>query len=224
MPYISMEPLVPPKATMQNTSPLTIANYKTFFEGVLAVEFGVEASAMAFHNMYKVRLYCRDVQEHLYELQIPGMSEDRPRLDVGDTTILRELRIDHRTGEPLGMDFWLAPGGGRDRGLIAPGFTGLQHNASIWGLDRVKGKVVLRINGYLDKDLVFNVIFQVQQRRFELFQRAVADVSQQLCHPGREQTVAVNTEISRDEDELSGGPKGCLDEFEVWTPHLLSCL
>ena len=219
MPYVPTEPLVPPEAMTQNTSPSTIANYKTFFWGVLAAEFGAEANSITSHNMYKVQLYCRDVREQLYELQIPGMREDRPRVDIGDKIILRQLRIDHRTDEPLGMGYWLAPGGGRDRGLIAPGFTGLQHNVSVWGLDRVKGKVILRLNGCLDKDLVFNVIFQVQQRRFELFQRAVADVSHQLCHPGREQPVAVNAENSWEEDELGGGPNGCLDELKVWT-HL----
>ena len=215
MPCVPMEPLAPPEVSTQNTSPLTTTNYKTFFEGVLAAEFGAEANASASHAMYKAQLYCRDVQEQLYELQIPGMRENRPRVDVGDIIMLRQLRIDRRTGAPLGMDHWLSPGGGKDRGLIAPGFTGLQHNVSIWGVDRMKEKVVLRLNGYLDQDLVFNVIFQVQQMRFELFQRAVADVSHHICRPGEEQLVTVNAENLRKEDELSGGPNGYLDELDV---------
>lgn len=180
-----VEPLVPSNASSQVFSSLTTTNYKAVFGGALAAEFEAEASAVNSYNLHGVQLHCVDPREPMYELRVPGLREDRPRVDLGDTIMLRQLRMDHRTGRPWGMEQWLIPGGGRDRGFIAPGFTGIQYNASVWGLNRTKEKVILRIDGCVDQGLIFNVMFRVQQRRFELFQRAIADISHQIRHDCR---------------------------------------
>ena len=193
MPHAPLEVLTPSNVPNQPSVPLESKNYVTFFKEALASELEAEAATTSSYNLYQVRLERKNPQEQLYQLQVPGLREDRPRLNLGDIIELRQLRINLKTGGLYGMEQWLMPGGGRDRGFVAPAFTGVQYIASVWGLDRSKEQLLLRVDGCVDESLMFNVIFRVQQKRYEPFQRAIADVSTQLNQTYAEQLNTANS-------------------------------
>ncbi|KAH0541842.1 hypothetical protein FGG08_003725 [Glutinoglossum americanum] len=115
-----------------------------------------------------------------FTLSLPGLRDDAPRVLVGDVVKVRQVRLDAMR-EPWGMRAWVSPGGGRERGVAAPGFTGREHLGVVWGVDRTGEKLVVRVDGLVGEQLVFNVCFEVQiERTFERWWRAIADVGEML--------------------------------------------
>ncbi|MCJ1293753.1 hypothetical protein MMC34_005308 [Xylographa carneopallida] len=238
IPHKPLEVLSPSNLPSQPTLLLDPKIYESFFIRALSSELEAEAMTTTSYNLYQVPLQHKNPQDQMYELRVPGLREDRPRLNLGDTIELRQLRIDFSSGRPFGMEHWLVPGGGRERGFVAPGFTGVQYNATVWGLDRNKEQVLLRVDGCVDESLIFNVIFRVQQRRLEPFQRAIADAASQLYQKSADQFDLATSEgasmngmdgardytpIKQDYD-LSGEIFGDEDEMKVWqmTPRCLN--
>ena len=102
---------------------------------------------------------------------------------LGDTVSVRQIRID-ASGEPWGMRAWVSPGGGRERGLPAPGFTGYEHRAVVWGVDRTGERLLVRVDGLVGEQWIFNVVFEVPVcRTFERWWRAVGDIGGMLEQP-----------------------------------------
>lgn len=205
--------------TNEVSSPLTMENYKAYLGTALTTEVQAYGSSMNTYNLYKVPLRPMEVQQRLYELHVPGMREDRPRVDLGDTIMLRQLRIDIRTDLPYGMDLWLMPHGGRDRGSPAPGFTGYQYNASVWGLHRAKELVILRVDGMVNESMIFNCMFQVQLRWFDKFFRAVTDIDQQINRDSGDQALGRNGSLAavrnteQSEKEANQRPKSWMRQM-----------
>ncbi|MCJ1287572.1 hypothetical protein MMC26_006924 [Xylographa opegraphella] len=229
MPHTPLEILTLSNLPSQPTLQLDTKIYEPFFIRALSFELEAEATATNSYNLYQVPLKHPNPQNQMYELVVPGLREDRPRLNLGDTIELRQLRMDYSNERPYGMEHWLIPGGGRDRGLIAPGFTGVQYNATVWGLDRNKEQVLLRVDACVDLSLIFNVVFRVQQRRIEPFQRVIIDAASQLYQNSADQLdlgttekesknstggVESHTSIKQDYD-LSGELFGDEDEVKV---------
>ncbi|MCJ1355932.1 MAG: hypothetical protein MMC33_005925 [Icmadophila ericetorum] len=206
-------------------SSLTGENYKAYFDTALTAEIQAHTSSISTYNLYKVPLAFKSIQQHLFELHVPGMREDRPQVDLGGTIMLRQLRIDRQTDLPIGMDLWLQPGGGKDRGYPAPGFTGFQYNASVWGLQRAKELVILRVDGLLAESMVFNCAFQVQLQWFDKFARAVNDIGQQIYHDGSEgedEALEMSTtegDIEVRNGQLSNGDKN--ETAKSWMTQML---
>ncbi|MCJ1385570.1 hypothetical protein MMC17_008693 [Xylographa soralifera] len=205
-PHTPLETLTSTNLPSQPTLLLDTRIYESFFIQALTSELEAEAVTTNSYNLYQVPLQHKNPQDQMYELRLPGLREDRPRLNLGDTIELRQLRVDFAKGRPYGMEHWLIPGGGRDRGFIAPGFTGVQYNAIVWGLDRNKEQVLLRIDGCVDESLIFNVIFRVQQRQVEPFQRAIRDAGNQLYQNNAEQLDLATSEERRttNTDDVGG--------------------
>ncbi|MCJ1403009.1 hypothetical protein MMC11_006231 [Xylographa trunciseda] len=216
MPHIPLEILNPANLPSQPALLLDTRIYESFFVRALTSELEAEATTTSSYNLYQVPLQHKNPQEPIYELRVPGLREDRPRLDLGDTVELRQLRIDVSTGRPYGMEQWLVPGGGNDRGYSAPGFTGMQYNATVWGLDRNKEQLLLRIDGCVDEGLIFNVIFRVQRRRVEPFQRAIADAGDQLCLKNAEQLdLATSEGKGKNRTDYIGGHVPSKPEYDL---------
>ena len=216
MPHTPLATLTPSNFPSQPTLLLDSKIYKPFFIRALTSELEAEAVTTNSYNLYQVRLYHKNPQDQMYELRVPGLREDRPRLNLGDTIELRQLRVDLSNGRPYGMEHWLIPGGGRDRGFIAPGFTGVQYNATVWGLDRSKEQVLLRVDCCVDESLIFNVIFRVQQKRVEPFQRAIADAASQLYQSNAEQlSLAISEGESKNSTDGAGGHTPITQDYDL---------
>ncbi|KAI9865686.1 MAG: hypothetical protein M1813_002144 [Trichoglossum hirsutum] len=186
-----LTPLPPPTPPISPNSlpPLTPQSYIPYFMHLLLLEQTAQNAENKTYCLYLTQFSPIDYNTPLFSVSVPGLREDAPRVLLGDTVLVRQVRLDIM-GEPWGMRAWLYPGGGRERGLPAPGFTGFEHRAVVWGVDRTGEKLVLRVDGLVDDQSVFNVSFEIQQgRTFERWWRAVADVGGVL---GEGTSLAVN--------------------------------
>ncbi|MCJ1437606.1 hypothetical protein MMC27_006993 [Xylographa pallens] len=216
MPHTPLATLTPSNLPSQPTLLLDPKIYESFFIRALTSELEAEAVTTNSYNLYQVPLHHKNPLDQMYELRVPGLREDRPKLNLGDTVELRQLRVDLLNGRPFGMEHWLIPGGGRDRGYIAPGFTGVQYHATVWGLDRGKEQVLLRVDGCVDERLIFNVIFRVQQKRVEPFQRAIADAASQLYESIAEQLdLATSEGESKNNKDSAGGHTPIKQDYDL---------
>ncbi|KAI9833619.1 MAG: hypothetical protein M1819_003572 [Sarea resinae] len=159
--------------TSQNFNPV---EYQTHFEDCVREEVKALVQETSYYDLFKMEIRLVDIGQHLYTMHVPGLRENTPRVDLGDTVMMRQLRLDPTTLMPRSMAAWVASGA-RERGEIAPGFTGIHHNACVWGLDRAKETLLLRIDDLQLEGLVFNVMFLVQTRKLLPLQRAISDVA-----------------------------------------------
>ena len=155
--------------------------YGQFFEENLALDIEARIPEIRSYDLFRTILEPRDLQQQLYTLTVPGIRENTPFVSFGDSIMLRQLILDPATKLPMGMDSWLAPGGGFERGEQAPGFTGYQLNAVIVGIDKSSELLFIRAHGIIwVEPVVCNVSFVVQARLIESLQRAAADIAKEL--------------------------------------------
>lgn len=156
--------------------------YGPFFETCLALDASASMPEIRSYDLFGVPLEVRDPIEQVYLLVVPGLRENTPSVNLGDSVLLRQLVLDPTTGLPRWMKLWLSPGGGCERGLPAPGFTGYEINAVVLGIDKAHDLLYLRAHGLvLTGNPICNVSFVVQDSLIHSLQRAVVDVAQQLC-------------------------------------------
>jgi DNA polymerase III delta prime subunit len=121
---------------------------------------------------------------------VPGLRENSPYVEEGDTVQLRQVRYDHNK-RPFGMEHWLAPlppfnqygipgmpiAGGKWRGDPAPGWTGIIYNARVAAVQRKQEQLFVKVTGLNSNSmqfamspgtatLKFNIQFPVQVDRY----------------------------------------------------------
>jgi helicase MOV-10 len=165
LPSIQVVPVV------QSTSPeaLTTANYATYFWEALHNEVAAEAAELTACNIFEASLEVKDPLRHLFGVKIPGLRENSPRTDIGDVVLLRPLSL--RMNAPELTELWYAPGGGKQRGLCAPAFTGFEFHAIVWGVSRPREEILLRVDGLTV--LKCNLLFAVQEHRIAPLARSI---------------------------------------------------
>ncbi|KAI9813245.1 MAG: hypothetical protein M1827_004187 [Pycnora praestabilis] len=171
-------PLPSPQYPMTISSDLQLNTYRQHFESLLSLEYEAEVRESRLYNLYRVSVGFKGPQ--MYSLKVPGMREGTPRVELGDVILLRQLRLDPETMLPLFMNQWLMPGHGKDQGYPAPGFTGLQHNAIVWGVSRANETIAIRMDSCIPESMFFNVVFLPKLKRIQNQQRAVVDIQQQM--------------------------------------------
>ncbi|KAI9773275.1 MAG: hypothetical protein M1839_002187 [Geoglossum umbratile] len=179
-PLSAPTPPVPPG----NLPPLTPQSYAAYFAYLLSREQKAQDTEAKSYNLYLTGFVPIDYTSPFFSVAVPGLREDAPKVLLGDSVLVRQVRID-ASGEPWGMRAWISPGGGRERGLPAPGFTGYEHRAVVWGVDRTGERLLVRVDGLVGEQWIFNVVFDVPVwRTFERWWRAVDDVGGLLeqCH------------------------------------------
>jgi len=160
-------------------------NYGQHYEECLALDMNARIPEIRSYDLFGATLEVKDLMQQVYALSVPGLREGTPSVSFGDSVLLRQLILDPATGLPRGMNIWLASGGGLERGLQAPGFTGYEIGAVVLGIDRAREVLYLRAHGLSSPgNPVCNVSFVVQAPLITSVQRAVADIARQLCHEG----------------------------------------
>ena len=171
-------------------------NYEQYFTDCLVLDLEAQIPEYRSYDLFGVLLELLDHAQQIYLLKVPGVREGTPSVDFGDSVMLRQLILNPVTKSPRGMDLWLTPGVGRDRGTPCPGFTGIQIQATVVGIDRANEALRLKINGLMLLGTpVCNVSFVVQASLVQSMQRAVADVQQEL---GRGTGSAKSPKTSKD--------------------------
>jgi helicase MOV-10 len=163
---------------VQSFSPdsLSVENYVAYFWEALQNEVSAQQVQLRCYNIFAAPFQLQDPLQQLFRVTIPGIREDSPRVNLGDVVLVRPLFP--RPDAPELTNAWVAPGGGREKGLCAPGFAGLEYNAIVWGIARTKEEVLLRVDGLTQ--LSCNIIFAVQEHRITPLARSVTTTAELL--------------------------------------------
>lgn len=112
-----------------------------------------------------MRFDIADLSQNLYRFIIPGIRENSPRVDLGDTVLVRPWICINPEGLVEAAKSWYAAGGAKC-GTFAPAFSGVEYRAVVWGLQRSKEEVVLRLDGFLpSSNRNCNLIFIMQDHK-----------------------------------------------------------
>lgn len=148
---------------------LTPSNYGAFFTKLVLHEIATENQTVQTHNMYNVPVVLHDAAQCLVQVFVPGIRENVPTVQLGDMIRLRQIR-------PSLLGYPSV-------------FTGYEYEAFVYGMDRSVGYLILRADGlWIENGGKFNVIFGVQERRWDGPRRAVADVGSCLQAQLQEQS------------------------------------
>jgi helicase MOV-10 len=163
---------------VQSFSPdsLTADNYVAYFWEALQNEVSAQQVELRCFNIFAAPFQLQDPLQHLFRIKIPGIREDSPKVNLGDVVLVRPLFP--RPDAPELTNSWVAPGGGRERGLCAPAFAGLEFNAIVWGVARTKEEVLLRVDGLTQ--LSCNIIFAIQEHQITPLVRSVTSTAELL--------------------------------------------
>ena len=191
-----LQPLAPVKLpaihsvpVVQSISPdlLTAENYAAYFGEALQNEVSAQATELRYSNIFATPFELQDPVQYLFRVKIPGIRENSPRIDLGDVVLVRPLF--HRSDVQELTEAWSASGGGKERGLCAPAFAGLEFNAIVWGVARLKEEVLLRVDGL--KQLTCNIMFAVQEHQTTPVARSIACTAEAL-RPSRSAMIKSN--------------------------------
>lgn len=109
-------------------------------------------------------------------LYVPGLREMSLRIEVGDVVQIRQLRFS-KTGDIL-------HGSGvkdRDgRSIELPKTPDKQHDSVIWGIDRLRETLSLRVDSLIPRSMLFNVRFTIQSSRLGAYQKAATTAQRSL--------------------------------------------
>ncbi len=211
-------PLLDPAWPQSETEPglasavIEPSTYGQYFEVSLASDIEAHVAELRDYDLFGVPLHVIDQTQQIFSLQVPGLRDGMPTANFGDLVFLRQLILDSTTGLPANMEHYLV--GIKNHKLVhpAPGFTGYQINATIWGVDKQNERILLRANFVLNTiPLVFNVVFPIQARTVKSFQRATATIAKVL----RNQASILGPELAQSDE----GPGE--DDSKRWLQHKL---
>ena len=161
------------------SSQLTRDDYFDYFYECLQNEIAKQADDLSKMTLFNSSYVYDPAIEKCYRIKIPGLREHAPRIELGDIVFFRHL-LQTPNSHQLAQ-YWYTPGGGKDRGLLASGFTGKEYHAVVYGLSRAQEEVILRIDE-LDHYAMGNCIlnFIVQEHRVNLLWRSVTSIATEL--------------------------------------------
>ena len=164
-----------PSLIERSVSSVSPDRYKEYFYSRCIRNFQAQSSELQKFDMFGIPLETESVQDSIYSLYAPGLREGTLLIAYGDTVLLRQLILDPRTNMLRGV----RDGGA---GFAAPGFTGYQFNSVVLGVDKSKGKLILRVDGIMAgvQDKRVNVSFIVNPRLLDSIGRALAIASNEV--------------------------------------------
>ncbi|KAK2747951.1 hypothetical protein FQN57_001542 [Myotisia sp. PD_48] len=168
-----LKPTIQPEMPLIRSVPVSIslhdrnlspASYLYYFDECLLLEAYQHSRNLLQLNLYNVPVTPVEPAQNLFELRVPGLRDDAPSLDLGDTLLLRQIfhfpQLACRGAE------WLAHNSNSLTGSIAPGFNGHQLHAIVVGISRAKELVRLRIDRFLQASWTVNILFKIQPSQY----------------------------------------------------------
>ncbi|KAF3479919.1 uncharacterized protein GIQ15_06895 [Arthroderma uncinatum] len=187
------------------------ATYLYYFDECLLLEAYQQTLDLAQLCLYNVPIMLVDLQRRLFEIKVPGLKDDAPSIDLGDTVLVRQIL--HSPNQMSRGAEWLASNQPTLTGSIAPGFNGQQLHAVVVGVSRAKEIVRLRID-HFDMSVsstyswLANILFTVQPNRYVPLWEALTSIDNGWSWPPSSSSVF---------GECSGG----IQDESNWYRHML---
>lgn len=152
-----------------------VHRYEEHFQTSLLLELEAQMQDIRSFDLYGATLECRDPVNNVFTLSVPGLREDSPLVNYGDTVMLRQWV------EQFAWPMQLSPYGWFAMGPDRPGFTGYAIRAVVVGVDKMADILHIRAFGLVRTPHVrCNVAFIKQTRVTQSFQVAVTDIAREL--------------------------------------------
>ncbi|KAI9876413.1 MAG: hypothetical protein M1823_007285, partial [Watsoniomyces obsoletus] len=130
--------------TPDRQTPVKAQNYQNHFVALLREELAALEQQLFHYSLYNHHIVMWDPQQLLFKVCVPGLRENSPRIDLGDTVHVRPINPIHPSVAQSQNKAW------RDymqkKGMRHPAFFGTDYRAVVWRLDRAKEAVFLRID------------------------------------------------------------------------------
>ncbi|CAO2655964.1 Nn.00g047670.m01.CDS01 [Neocucurbitaria sp. VM-36] len=125
---------------------LTKDSYLGYFDTLMATEQAAKMLEHETYTQYKVPMYRISAPDgDLWALSVPGLREDSPFVEMGDTLQLRQWWLDG-SGNPVYVDNYLIGHPIHALGAYQC-WTGVQHDSSVYSVNRKEETVYLKVNG-----------------------------------------------------------------------------
>ncbi|CAG5140153.1 uncharacterized protein ALTATR162_LOCUS647 [Alternaria atra] len=174
------------------TDSLTSLNESTYFQHFATVA-AIECAAKEVENeryaMYRVKLWQSPPTGDLWSLLVPGLREDSPHVEMGDVLQIRQLCVDGRGAMmpiPMYVDDYQFGYNGHPP-VTFRSWTGIQHDAAVFGISRAQETVYIKADGLGMPDcrmppmpMFANVIFPLKFDIIKSQRRALMYISSEL--------------------------------------------
>ncbi|KAF1845480.1 P-loop containing nucleoside triphosphate hydrolase protein [Cucurbitaria berberidis CBS 394.84] len=136
-------------------------SYFQYFNRLMNIESAAKTQEHETHALYKVPLHRISTPDgQIWALSVPGLREDSPVVEMGDTLQIRQLWMDS-AGNPMPVPMYMESHG-MGHPSHAPVFyktwTGVQHNGSVYSINRAQETVYLKVEGLDFLHLGSNVV------------------------------------------------------------------
>ncbi|KIV89830.1 hypothetical protein PV10_07200 [Exophiala mesophila] len=130
--------LIPDRQT-----PVKPEQYQDRFIALLREELAALDQRLFYYSLYNHPIVMRDPHQLLFEIHVPGLRENSPRVDLGDIVLVRPILLNDHLVVFSQNKMWREHM--QEKGQCHPAFEGREYRAVVWGLNRAKEAVLLRI-------------------------------------------------------------------------------
>ncbi|KAI4607996.1 hypothetical protein J4E80_009393 [Alternaria sp. BMP 0032] len=172
---------------------LNESTYLQHFDTSAAIERIAKEKENESYAMYQVQLWQYHPMEGLWCLTVPGLREDNPHIEMGDVLQIRQLYV-NETGAltlmPNYVDDYQFGYMGSPSIAFRP-WTGVQHNAAVFGVNRAQETVYFKADGLCPPvspmRMFANVVIPLKFNILQSRRRALLHLSSELrlvgCSP-----------------------------------------
>lgn len=169
---------------------LSAQSYMRYLLSLLKLECTAKERENEQYALYQVPLVAIPMPDgnRLWALSVPGLREDSPLVEMGDTLQIRQLWVD-LSGNPTQVAIQVNHVD--QPHVVYKSWTEKQYNASVYSISRVNETVYLKVDGltnlflYYEQNIVpmiVNVIFPLKERLLRSQRRALLSIDQSLNH------------------------------------------
>jgi len=162
-------------------------NYERYFECLIGREFAHHLFEHEVQSLYNQRLRPHPNSKELYQLEWPGVLEETPFIQAGDSIQLRQLTHLEESVRLVLMEHWIKEVGRPYLNSsrldpptpLPPGWSGSLYTARAHTVKKAQETVVLYAPG-LSGNMEFNVVLPVQKKPYQSQLNAVAHFGRAL--------------------------------------------
>ncbi|KAJ4361201.1 hypothetical protein N0V95_002082 [Ascochyta clinopodiicola] len=176
------------KEDLPNATELTEQSYIQYFASLLQWERLAKEQENERHALYKVPLHAISIpnDDCLWTLSIPGLREDSPLVELGDTLQIRQLWVDYAGNTAPVPTLSQADS---VKYFALKSWTGKQFDASVYSISRVTETAYLKVDGLAHLSpqygqnilpMAVNVVFPLKQKLLQGQHRALISCGRHL--------------------------------------------